>query len=64
MIRYLDDHLILGLGLVETNKLLDNLLVMMARLDIPVKDFKTIRATKEVKFIVCLLTIPEDSHHL
>ena len=30
MIRYLDDHLILGLGLVETNKLLDNLLAMMA----------------------------------
>ena len=42
MIRYLDDHLILGLGLMETNKLLDDLLAMMARLDIPVKDSKTV----------------------
>ncbi|MCG3771364.1 MAG: hypothetical protein JW384_02550 [Nitrosomonadaceae bacterium] len=51
MIRYLDDHLILGLGLMETNKLLDDLLAMMARLDIPVKDSKTVRATDEIKFI-------------
>ena len=42
MIRYLDDYLILGLGLMETNKLLDDLLAMMARLDIPVKDSKTV----------------------
>ena len=51
MIRYLDDYLILGLGLMETNKLLDDLLAMMARLDIPVKDSKTVRATDEIKFI-------------
>jgi len=53
MILYLDYLLVLSLGLVETDKLLDNLLAMMARLDIPVKDSKTIRATDEVRFIGC-----------
>ena len=51
MIRYLDDHLVMGLGLAETEELLDKLLAMMALLEIPVKASKTTRATWEIKFI-------------
>ena len=51
MIHYLDDHLVLGMGRIETERMLDSLLAMMAKLEIPVKDSKTIRATHEVKFI-------------
>jgi len=51
MIRYLDDHLVMGLGLAETDELLDKMLAMMARLEIPVKASKTILAVWEIKFI-------------
>ena len=51
LIRYLDDHLVMGLGLAETNELLDKMLAMMARLEIPVKASKTVRAAWEIKFI-------------
>ena len=51
LIRYLDDHLVLGLGRAETDRMLDSLLAMMEKLEIPVKDSKTIRAVPEVKFI-------------
>ena len=51
MIRYLDDHLFLGMGRIETDKMSDCLLAMMKKLEVPVNDSKTIRAAPEVKFI-------------
>ena len=51
LIRYLDDHLIMAKGKEQTEALLDALLALMAELEIPVKDSKTIPATEALKFI-------------
>ena len=51
MIRYLDDYLVLGLGRIETNKMLDSLFAMMTKFEVSVKDSKSIRAAPEVKLI-------------
>ena len=45
LIRYLDDHLMLAKGKEQTEALLDALLALMAELEIPVKDSKTVPAT-------------------
>ena len=51
LIKYLDDHLLMAGSAVMVNQILDRMLETMARLNIPVKDSKTIRAAPTVKFL-------------
>ena len=50
LIRYLDDHLLMAISAEMTNLILDRMLALMVRLNIPVKGSKTIRAMPKVKF--------------
>ena len=50
LIRYLDDHLLMAISAETTNLILDRMLALMIRLNIPVKGSKTIRAAPTVKF--------------
>ena len=50
LIRYLDDHLLMAISAELTNMILDRMLALMIRLNIPVKGSKTIRAMSTVKF--------------
>ena len=50
LIRYLDDHLLMAISAETTNLILDRMLALMVRLNIPVKGSKTIRAAPTVKF--------------
>ena len=51
LIRYLDDHLLMAISAETTNLILDRMLALMIRLNIPVKGSKTIRAAPTVKFL-------------
>ncbi len=50
LIRYLDDHLVMSISAEMTNLILDRMLALMIRLNIPVKGSKTIRAQPTVKY--------------
>ena len=51
LIRYLDDHLLVVKGKDEANEVLDRMLVMMRKLNIPVKNSKTVLPTPEIKYV-------------
>ena len=50
IIRYLDDHLLFGRSEGNVNATLDRMLALMAKLNVPVKHPKTVRATTTIKF--------------
>lgn len=49
--RYLDDHLLLCASFAQLEAVLDRMLALMAHLNVPVKDVKTIRGVVEMKFL-------------
>ena len=51
LIRYLDDHLIIAASAIMVNQILQRMLSLMKRLNIPVKDIKTIPAMPTAKFL-------------
>ena len=50
LIRYLDDHLLVARGREAASEVLDRMLIMMRRLNVPVKDSKTVLPTTEIKY--------------
>ena len=50
LIRYLDDHLLVARGREAASEVLDRMLIMMRRLNVPVKDSKTVLPATEIKY--------------